>query len=115
MTSITRNGEQIALTAEEIRSIMEKEHRTAIRFMYEDAVKDCEEEGWISFSTWNDVGFATYASEEDAKADFIEKLTDDYIEQEKLYERDPEHFRSYKDYDSDVLALAEDFDYRTEE
>lgn len=115
MATITREGKTITLTDEEIRSILHDEHRTAIRFMYEDAVKECEEEKWISFSPYFDCEFAEYVSEADARADFIEKLTDDYIEADELYERDPEHYRRYTDAIDDVLKLAEDFGYRIDE
>ena len=113
--TIMREGKPITLTDEEIRSIVADEHRSGIRYNYEDAVKECEEEGWIRFDSFADTeAGATYTSEDDARSDFIEKLTDDYIEQEELYDRDPEHFRNYPDYTEDVLTLAEDFGYRTE-
>ena len=113
MATIIRDGKPITLTAEEIRSVLQDEHRTAVRLMYEDAVKECEEEGWISFDGWASVSFGSYSSAEDARSDFIEKLTEDYIEEEELYERDPEHYRRYMDYTDDVLDLAEDLEYRT--
>ena len=113
--TIMREGKPITLTAEEVRSIVADEHRSEIRYSYEDAVKECEEEGWICFDSFaNTEAGATYDNEDDARSDFIEKLTDDYIEQEELYDRDPEHFRNYPDYTEDVLTLAEDFGYRTE-
>lgn len=116
MTTITRGNTTITLTAEEIHSIMQKEHRQEVYWKYEDAVKECEEEGWISFDSWaeNESG-AEYASLEDARSDFIEKLTGDYLEEEELYDRSPGHFRSYADYDDDVLILAEYFGYKKEE
>ena len=115
MTPSIKN-EKIVLTDEEVRSVLSEHHRTGIRYQYEDAVSECESEGWISFESWSstEIG-AEYSSEADARNDFIEKLTDDYLESEELYERDPEHFRSYPDYTEDVLELAEDFGYRTKE
>jgi len=114
MYTINRDGKDIILTDEEVRDILRREHEEDIRYEYENAVQFAEEEKQISFDSWQECDFAGYESEADARADFIEKLTEDYLEQEELYERDPNGFRAH-DFNDDVLELAEDLGYRKEE
>lgn len=110
MATIIRNGQEIKLTNEEIRSIIQEEHRNDVRFEYEQAVQVAEEDDMISFAGYADCEFSDYSSEADAREDFIDKLTDDFLEEEEMYERDPHSFRSH-DYEEDVLDLANDLGY----
>lgn len=110
---IMRDGKKITLTDEEIRSLMAEEHKKDIRYEYEFAVQIAEEDGLISFDNWETVGFAEYKSIDDARSDFIDKLTEDYLETEYLYERDPSGFRQH-DFSNDVYELAKDLDYGRE-
>lgn len=112
MNTIYRNGIAIELTDEEVRSIREDEHRKDIEYEFTEAVSRCLDEGWISFSDWSKSG-SEYSSEDDARTDFIAKLTEDYLEQEELYEYSPLRLHNH-DFDSDVMDLAPDFGYRNE-
>ena len=91
--TIERDGKTYELTDEEIRFIIAAEHEKDIRYEYAEAVSRCEEENWISFESWSECSFGTYASENEAREDFIDKLTEDYLEQEELYERMSEILR----------------------
>jgi len=108
--TIKRDGKIYKLTDEEIRSIIAAEHKKDVRYEYEEAVKRCEEEDWISFASWNECEFGTYSSENDAREDFIDKLTEDYIENEDLYERNPHQLYNH-DFEEDVMDFAKDCDY----
>ncbi len=112
--TIKRDGKTYELTDEEIRFIIAAEHEKDIRYEYAEAVSRCEEENWISFESWSECSFGTYSSENEAREDFIDKLTEDYLEQEELYERNPNQLYNY-DFDEDVIDFAKDCDFLTEE
>lgn len=99
--TITRT---ITLTDEEIRSIVQEEHRKDIRYEVEQTVQVAEEDGIISFSCWASVPFSEYTSEEDARSDFIDMVTNGILENEKLYDHNPSPF-SYN-YDDEVYDEA---------
>ena len=113
MATIIREGKHFTLTEEELLAIRQEEHRQDIRYEYEEAVRLCEEEGWISFSTWDDGNHCEWDSEDDYRQGIIDYLTDSYLEAEYLYDRDPDGYRSH-DFTDDVLFTAEDEGIRKE-
>lgn len=108
--TITRNGIEIKLTDDEIRSAARESHIADLRYEIETALHIEEEEGTVSFSTRAECGFADYSSESDARSDFVENLVSDYTEQEEMYDRDPSSIYGHN-FTDDVLALADDFGY----
>ena len=92
MASIIRNGITITLTDAEVLAIRKEEHRQDVMFDVEQEVLVQEEDGWISFSSWEESG-QEYASSDDARADFIEYVTDSIIETEEMYDQDPTGYR----------------------
>ena len=108
---IMRDGNAYTLTDLEILSVRKEEHRKDIRCAYDDAVQICEDNEWISFASWADGNHGEYCSEDDFRSDYIDKLTEDYLDREDLYDYDPDGFRSH-DYVADVLDFATDEDIR---
>lgn len=109
--TITRNGMEIVLTADEIRSLIADEHKKDIRYEVECATKQMEEDGEISFNDYETVGFADYSSSDDARSDFIDKLTEDILEREEMYSNDSSDHVTH-DFTNEVLDFADDIGYR---
>lgn len=111
MNSIIRNGNEIQLTDEEVRSIVENEHEKDVRYEVEQSLSTYEEDGVISFDDWQSVGFAEYSSREDARNDFIEYIVEHILEMEDNDERTPRSHRYVTNFDSEVYDTAEDLGY----
>ena len=112
MATIIRNGQQIELTAEEIRQIRIEEHTNDIRYEVEEAVTRAEEDDIISFDSWADCPCADYENRDDARSDFIEYIVEHILDEEDISEEHaPLGFRFVPDYDSEVTDTAEEFGY----
>jgi len=107
------NGETVTLTNKELDFIREHLHKADVLAEVENAVKCAEDNGDVSFASFADCYFAHYSSEEDARADLIEYVADSIIEEDNLYERNPDPF--IKDYEEVVLETAEDLGFRVEQ
>ena len=109
---IIRDGKEIELTDDEIRSIVQDEHEKDVRYNVECALEAYEEDGVISFDNWADVTYAEYESRDAARSDFIECVVEHILEMEDIHdERAPVGHRYSPDYDSDVYDTAEDLGY----
>ena len=106
---IIRNGIKIKLTDDEIRSVLRSKHTEEIRFEVEDAMKEAEENGWISFDSWQDCPFADYSSESDAREDFIEYIIEHVLESEENDYCYPDRY--IPNYGDLVADNADDFGY----
>lgn len=112
MATIIREGKEIKLTEEEIRSIVHDEHVSDIRYEIECALSIEEEEGTISFDSFASCPCGDYASPSDAREDFIEECIETILQQEELYDRSPYTY-SYN-YTDLVLETAKDWEFLTE-
>ena len=89
MATIKRNGTEIKLTDEEVRSILEEKHLEDLRYEIEEQLNLDEDNGFIRFDTWKECECAEYASAHDAREDFIEKCIEDALETEDIYGYSP--------------------------
>lgn len=108
MASIIRNNERIQLSDEEVRSIIAEEHEKDIRYEVEQALSVYEEDDVISFASYDR---SLFDSEADARADFIEAVTEHIIDMEDTDERTPPSHRFRANFDSEVYDTAELLDY----
>ena len=106
---ITRTFE---LTEEELFAIRKEEHKKDVAYDVETEVDNGVDDGWLSFEDWTESG-CEYASAKDARYDFIDKLVEDILEREYIYERDPYGYRY--DLTDRVIEFATDMGYFREE
>ena len=112
MATIIREGKEIRLTDEEVRSIVHDEHVADIRYEIECALSFEEEDGTVSFDSFASCPCGDYASPSDAREDFIEECVQTILQQEDYYDHTPYTY-SY-DYTEIVLSTAEDMDFLVE-
>jgi len=102
---LTRDdGSAVVLTLKEIDALQDYLTTETLRSGVEYAVKDAEDNGDISFSRYADVG--DYASEDDARYDFIKRIVEGIVEDDRDYDRNPYH--SEKELYEIVLDYAQD-------
>ena len=107
---LTRDdGSPVVLSAREIDTLRSYIENEELRSEVEYAVQCAEDNGEISFSGWQDVGYADYSSEEDARSDFVEKVVEDIVERDELYDRNPVH--SEQEIYEYVIDSARDYEW----
>lgn len=107
---ITLRGTEYDLTPDEEYNLRRTFHEQEIRSEIENRLDGYEKDEVIVFDPF-DTG--TYASADDARADFIEKCTEDILEAEEIYDHSPDGYTP--DYDATILDNAEYFEYLRKE
>ena len=95
------------LSPEELRSVKAQLHRQDIRSHVLDAVTDAEDLELISFRDFASCDFDNVADEESFRSAFVDYVTDEIIQCEELYDRDPFSY-TVRDFNTRVLDCAED-------
>lgn len=101
------------LTPEDATSALHYLRSCQLSAEIESALADAENDGEVNFDSFATVGFGDYVSADDARADFVEKLIEDIIDREELYDHDPDGYH-VSDYYGEVIDFADDCGYRKE-
>ena len=107
--TLATDARSVLLTAEEIRFLRSFFAQDDLHNAVEDALARAEDDGEVTFSDWSAITFDDYASEADARADFVEYVVESITENDALYENDPHHAPT--DVYQWVLDLADEIGY----